>query len=485
LIFKPLYIIRLAMVVLLPMLLALAPAMAMTVVYKGKTAPLSVVEVPSNTYEWEIYTDTPVDFAKVPGNCPATSAKFIGGNYGSKVAVQWLEVGIYFFKVTARDALGCTMNLKVGMVKVIPAEIEAIIAGAAFTGACQQVKLDASTSIGDIIKYEWSMIDKGGALTRPTGKTTEFLLSPSFAGTLPADFRVKLLITDRKGNTNSAIVTINVDQLPVAEIYASGKLEKDGSMIVDGAVSTGIVMNYRWFTSEGKIVGPTDQPTAKLNGAGIYTLEITDNHGCKSLKSFRFPFEIRQAIYATNDFARTSWAKDTTILVLGNDGPPLDLVPGTVRITDPATRGTTKVNPDGSITYSPTERRPGSDQFVYTVCDALNYCTSATVTVLTYSAGITAPEGFSPNGDGLNEKFVFKGLENYPKSQLYIFTRSGQLVYQNEIGYENDWNGTTIKSTMTNLELVPTGTYYYVLKLGVHDIGDTNRSLKGFVYIAY
>lgn len=461
--------------------LALAPAIAqqMPVVFEGKIRDLGVKAEPGTTYFWKIFNDR-----TLTKQVTVAEAEFVNGYESAVVPVVWKKRGIYYFSVTAFGPTGCT-NLKVGMLKVIPIVIEAIIAGATQTGACEKVKLDASKSIGDIMNYEWTSMDQGGAVTRPAGSTTEFLLSPSFTGSLPAEFRVKLQVTDRKGNKHSDVFTIKVDRLPVADVYTSGKLDKDGSMIVDGAASTGIVMNYRWFTSEGKIVGPTDQPTAKLNGAGIYSLEITDNHGCKSLKNFRFPLEIHQTIYAINDFARTSWARDTTILVLANDGPQLDLVPGTVRVTDPPARGKTQVNSDGSITYIPTERRPGTDQFVYTVCDALNYCTSATVTVLTYSAGITAPEGFSPNGDGLNEKFVFKGLENYPKSQLYIFTRSGQLVYQNEVGYENDWGGTTIKSTMANLELVPTGTYYYVLKLGVHQIGDTNRSIKGFVYIAY
>ncbi len=477
---------RLALTVIVPLLLALAPAMAQTVVYQSKTIPLSVVAVPGHTYEWELYNDPSVNFATVPGNCPVESATFIGGNTGASVNVQWLKTGIYFFKVTARDALGCAMNLKVGMIKVVPIDIEAIIAGPTQAGACQQIKLDASKSIGDIIKYEWSSIDKDGALTQTLGATTEFLLSPSFTGSLPADFRVKLTVTDRKGATNSSSITIKVDQLPVAEIYTSGKLEKDGTMIVDGTVSTGTVLNYRWFSSTGEIVGPDNEPTVKLFTPGIYSLEITDNHGCKSTKSFRFPLEVHQDVYATNDYVRTSWATDTTIRVLANDGPILDLVPGSVKVISQPTRGTVKENPDGTITYSPKERRPGSDQFIYQVCDELNDCASATVTVVTYDAGITIPEGFSPNGDGLNELLVFKGLvENYPKSQLYVFTRSGQLVYQNQQGYQNDWNGTTIKSTMTNVELVPTGTYYYVLKLGVHEIGDTNRSIKGFVYIGY
>ncbi|HEY3389807.1 MAG TPA: gliding motility-associated C-terminal domain-containing protein [Prolixibacteraceae bacterium] len=482
---KSLCNVRLAMVVLLPLLLALAPAMAQTVVYKGKTIPLSVIEVPGNTYEWEIYSDITVDFAKVPGNCPAAAANFVGGNTGPTVNVEWLELGIYFFKVTARDAQNCAMNFKMGMIKVIPIEIEAIISGATFTGACQQVKLDASKSIGDIMKYEWTLIDQGATLTQPRGTITEFMLSPSYKGTLPADFMVKLQVTDRKGNTDSNIITIKVDQLPVAEVYSTGKLEKDGSMIVDGKVSTGTALNYRWFTSEGNIVGPNNQPTAKLNGPGIYSLEITDNHGCKSTKSFKFPLEIHQ-IFANDDYTRTSWAKDTTIIVLSNDHSTVKFIPSTMHVIEQPTKGETRVNPDGSITYIPRERRPGRDQFVYEVCDEVGLCAQATVIVDLYDGGITAPEGFSPNGDGINEVFKFKGLvENYPKSQLYVYTRSGQLVYQNLVGYENDWGGTTTKSSMTNLELVPSGTYYYVLRLGVHEIGDTNRSIKGFVYIGY
>ena len=54
-----------------------------------------------------------------------------------------------------------------------------------------------------------------------------------------------------------------------------------------------------------------------------------------------------------------------------------------------------------------------------------------------------------------------------------------QKVFQSE-DYLNDWEGTTVKSNSSNKELLPTGTYYYILKLG-----GTNRSLKGFIYISY
>ncbi len=469
---------RKAMVVSLLLLLALVSARAANTVYQNKVTTLSVNPYPGHTYEWELYNDGTVDFAKVSGNCPKTSAKFVASNYGAKVDVLWLEPGIYFYKVTARDGLGCAMNLKIGMMNVISFDPQAIITGTSVSGACEQVTLDASKSVGNIVKYEWSLIDNGGILTKLSGPVTEFLVAPEFQGLLPLGFRVRLMITNNIGATSSDTLTIKVDRPPTADIYYSGKLEKDGSMIVDGSVSKGSTLKYRWLTVGGKVTGNTDQPTANLLGAGIYTLEVTDMHGCKSSKSFKYPLENNQII-ANSDYVRTSWANDTIIHVLDNDFSTAKLMPRTIQILQQPVRGTVMINPNGTITYTPTVSRPSRDLFIYQICDDVNLCASATVTIDIYDSGITAPEGFSPNGDGANETLVFRGLENYPLSQLYVYTRAGQLVYQSE-DYRNDWNGTINTNSMQNGKLVPTGTYYYILKLG-----GTQRVMKGFVYIGY
>jgi len=107
-----------AWTLILPLLLAMAPAMAQTVVYVGDTTPLAVVPVSGDTYQWELYSDGTVNFAAVPGNCPASSADFVGGSTGPSVIVKWLKTGTYFFKVTAYVAAHCTNNLKIGMILV-------------------------------------------------------------------------------------------------------------------------------------------------------------------------------------------------------------------------------------------------------------------------------------------------------------------------------------------------------------------------------
>jgi hypothetical protein len=106
------------LLVTLPVLLAMAPAMAQTnYAYVGQSFELSVVAVPGDTYSWELYNDVAgVNFAVDPGNCPQTEAVFTDGiATGPVVHVTMLKTGTYFFKVTARRS-GCTMNLKVGKI---------------------------------------------------------------------------------------------------------------------------------------------------------------------------------------------------------------------------------------------------------------------------------------------------------------------------------------------------------------------------------
>jgi len=344
-------------------------------------------------------------------------------------------------------------------------------------GSCTQVKLDASKSVGDIVKYEWS-VSQGGILTGQTGVTNEFVLSPTYSGSLPADFYVKLVVTNRQGATQSDSIPIKVDSLPDVAFYSAGTLEADGSMIVDTIDSSGTISEFRWFSPEGKIIGPNDRPSVRLFGPGTYTLEITDLYGCKAAKNYTIPAEVYQII-VNPDYAAILWAKDTTLMVLENDQSVVSFIIGSVQITRQPARGSARVNTNGSITYLPDQLQTGRDQFVYEVCNSANICASATVTIDIYEIGIVIPNGFSPNGDGINEKLEFLRLENYLQTKLYVYTRSGQLVYQSD-DYKNDWDGATIQSSLTSKKTVPTGIYFYVLKPG-----GTNRLLKGFVYIGY
>ena len=88
------------------------------------------------------------------------------------------------------------------------------------------------------------------------------------------------------------------------------------------------------------------------------------------------------------------------------------------------------------------------------------------------------PQGFSPNGDGINENFVIKGLPD-GENELTIFNRWGNKVYFNA-NYDNTWDGRANEGGNGNNKL-PQGTYYYILKLK----GTDEKPYTGFVVLQY
>jgi gliding motility-associated-like protein len=81
------------------------------------------------------------------------------------------------------------------------------------------------------------------------------------------------------------------------------------------------------------------------------------------------------------------------------------------------------------------------------------------------------PNIFSPNGDGIHDKWVIQFLESYPGCTVEIFNRYGQRIYFT-IGYSTPWDGTI------NGKPVPIGTYYYIV-----DPKNGRQKMTGYVDI--
>ena len=72
--------------------------------------------------------------------------------------------------------------------------------------------------------------------------------------------------------------------------------------------------------------------------------------------------------------------------------------------------------------------------------------------------GTLGTNGFSPNNDGVNDRFVLLGPDAGEGARLVIFNRYGSEVYRSE-SYRNDWDGTQAGSAL------PEGVYFYLLRL--------------------
>jgi gliding motility-associated-like protein len=76
---------------------------------------------------------------------------------------------------------------------------------------------------------------------------------------------------------------------------------------------------------------------------------------------------------------------------------------------------------------------------------------------------IVIPDGFSPNGDGINETFTIKNLvDYYPNFTIEIFNRYGSSIYSGNKDVP-DWDGKSSKGVRLSDGELPVGVYFYVI----------------------
>jgi hypothetical protein len=312
------------LVILAVMTMASAVAQTNTA-HAFETTPLSVVGVTGDSYTWELYNEvTGINFATVPGNCPADQAFFVQGiNTGPTVNVTWLKPGIYFFKVTASRA-GGTNNIEIGKVEVLPGGPTAILAmtpgeicigesanlKVTFTGnAPWSIRLRVKDKDGtNILDYTDISADKN---------PLEILVNPK----VTTEYTV-VEVTDLNGNSkdSSNTVALTVNPLPrSSRIYLKNSIAAAQEIYVPDKVCKGALRTYRingeetstytWILTgtagdtialtkpEGVAFTDVDKDGVTIHGSeieinwehapGVYTLKVAQRNatGCKTIET--------------------------------------------------------------------------------------------------------------------------------------------------------------------------------------------------------
>jgi gliding motility-associated-like protein/uncharacterized repeat protein (TIGR01451 family) len=359
---------------------------------------------------------------------------------------------------------------------------------------CQGQKGVSYNAMGmdSIVRYDWSYSGTGATIT---GSTVNILVD--FSNDATSGYIKVIGSKICNCGKDSAIFEVTVNPTPVA-IASSNSPVCRGSTInlTPQAIPGGA---YSWTGPNG-FSSMAQNPviiSASTANAGIYSLTISAN-GCISA-----PSPVTIEVYDCN-------SADLSVLIMVNDSLPVigqnvvfTIIASNngpfgaegVKVSDILQTGYSFVSASASYgTYDPSNGNwvIGSMNInsfhiltiTATVNPSGNYENSAAIqsneidenktnnisTTETYPTDFNIPNSFSPNGDGINDFFVIRGLTE--NSKLIIFDRLGKKIYESE-NYQNDWEGKD-----NDGKILDSDTYWYILSLP-----ENLSEFKGYVYI--
>ena len=174
---------------------------------------------------------------------------------------------------------------------------------------------------------------------------------------------------------------------------------------------------------------------------------------------------------AVNDLDTVIQGVPAQLQVISNDTLNAPLL--SLKILDYPALGSAEADTFGFIRYIPEPNIcDDTVSLRYEICTEFG-CSTARATIYLACDNVSIVEGFSPNGDGINESFVIQGISDYPNNKLFIFNRWGNIVLEQE-KYDNSWSGYWDDDNT----YLPDGTYFYIFDTG------TGRKMTGNFEIA-
>ncbi len=321
--------------------------------------------------------------------------------------------GSYTVQVTYSAGCFATSVATVVTVNILPTPT--ITAGGATT-FCQGGSVTLTASAGS--SYLWS-----------NGATTQAI-------TVSAAGNYNVRVTNANGCfATSANTTVTVNPLPTATITAGGPTTfcQGGSV----ALTSNAGSSYLWSNN-----ATTQSITATTSGN--YTVTVTNASGCSTTSAVR-TVTVNPLPVLTVTATPTSVSRgfNTQLNVTGSNL-------GTFAWTPTANLSSTTI-------ANPIARVMSTTTYTVTVASSAGCTATGNVTVTALDdLNITSTNVFTPNGDGINDKFVIKNLDAYPNNKLQVMDRTGKVIYE-KLNYANDWNGTV------NGKLLAKDTYFFIL----------------------
>ncbi len=290
--------------------------------------------------------------------------------------------------------------------------------------------------------FSWQ--SDGGILIGTSSQT------PGFTATDTGTYILTVTATDGNGQCPD----VDSTTIAVANVYADAGVDttvcKDDELTLNGAYGP----SYSWSPAE-QLLANTDafNPTVNTSGSGtrLFVLTVTDNSlaNCEATDTVEVTVE--------------------EVTVTAQVGPD-NIMEGETAVLNATTNGTYVIWSEeetgelvdqgaypgiNNLAVSPTEN---TIYIVESIND--NDCRDTASVHLQVISTIKIPNVITPNGDGINDTWVIRNIEDYPDAEIKIRNRWGNIVWKQKDGYNNSWPGGNERQVT-----LPVGTYYFEIKL--------------------
>ena len=280
-----------------------------------------------------------------------------------------------------------------------------------------------------------------------------FMPNPNYSYTVAGDYDVKLVVTSNQGCKDSILKKINVKGvlLNISFLYSNNCLGDTVRFTNTSTVTNDTILLWLWDFGDGFGSNLKD-PVHYYAVPGTYQVKLIalTVHGYKD--SIIIPVTINSK--PVINYTLTGYH------ILHGD---------TLCIYDTYTLEVKLNGTWDSINWFTGEHSQSvilQKTGVYTVLVYdTNGCQSDTVILLNVLPRIPMKfrNTITPNNDGINDLWRILNIEMYQPAILVIYNRNGIEIYSDK-DYKNNWDG-TFKG-----DLLPQGTYYYIIETKDHDI---------------
>jgi gliding motility-associated-like protein len=302
---------------------------------------------------------------------------------------------------------------------------------------CPERPIQLETVASNQWSYQWQL----NGLNIPGAITEKVMVIDTGTYTVVKSYKTKCT-----SDTTSVPVKVSYADPVFAKITVDKPVLCKGEVAILEANSTGASagkLTYTWWNGGKKLEGNHVQVIA--NESGEYKLEVAeDGFGCTGRDSVVIAKEsIEVSLPEKLTTSKGSVVSVTAVVMPSGTGRTY--------LWGPVDSGLKSASSDSSVLLGP------SVNTTYTVeVTSSNGCTGKDSVEVSVIDRLHIPDAFSPDQNGVNDKFVLYNQEEQILEVL-IYNRWGNVVFHS-IGYESPWDG-SYKNTM-----VPPGYYPYIIK---------------------